>query len=1338
MKRSMKDILLIFALCITLMITAVPVSGSDEARGEPWPPMTDFHNAYVYLNLTYGNGTPAEGFDVEYKNKRSGSIMSKLTNLSGQAKFTVHGLDWGVGTIKFKEGSLYQGYEEFFIGPDQSVYLDLVVGDVPAHVNTITGILRNRTSGEPVSGMEVKVLGADIYGNSYSESAISDELGSYEIMVPNSTRTFRLDVYSTGGEGFFDHYGFALINDPPEVVDHDIDLLPTYITGSTFRFKAYNSTTDQVMPDGNLNLVGYTSDYDFSYGFMGNIPRVGDWFQRELPIGEYEFSWTLPKDLDWNVTFSATGDFLMNDTPLDLEMGVAVPEFVDLNLEVWNSTNPLNYAYLRYSKFLKTPQGTIKIYSYVNSDINGKLHVGIPIGVETEVTIHRGGHIPQYITLDPTGTMDLNITLEEFISEVVIPPLADVTIVVKDRETGTPLPRATINGNGQYGDSYVSLGFGKTTNDYGVFTGQISQGEYEYFFADHNLGHGRLDTVTIGPSNPEIVIMVDRFDVYGDMEEYHFTVKDSSGMPAPDVWVKIYPLVMYPGPASYVVESDPSGVVRFYAYPGIPHRFSTDDNSVNDYRPMWSSGSTDVTTPETGGKMDDLIVHSSRHLNAVHGFVRDSTNMEVLPQVNVETSSFAPGTDPMFNPHIADYWDGIIHLYTQRFKGSNEDGYYRVRGRDTMFVLASADGYLPLLYRPEMVTRADLQHDLLLDPIPEETFNISGTVIDQYGEPLDSGWLTVTDHDRGEAPLRKWADLSDGNEFSFEVWNGNFTLCFENRTLKDFLTLEATGDQEGIVFQIIPEFDIDGTVTDWEGTAVESLNVSLILHDEGETEIAWTLTDAEGYYAFEGLTMGDYTVRTGLTELYAPYETETIAASGWLDINIPIILENRSIADIFGQVLGEDGEYMGGIPGANVGLSQDGLHVVTTYADELGYFRFTNVSHGTNYSLKATPPAGLEPMAEIRSGYLENFTMNITVSGYEVELDLYLPYQVETPSDYLNITGVWPIPGAVDVPLDERIVITFSIGVEGSTIVHLINITPPLENMMYSWSGEGMTLTLECDDLMPNTTYEVAFPSTALSIDGYPLHPANVLVWNFTTGSTVATWKITGASVEFIGSVDLTVAVSGIEGTSIYFVVDGVGSFLIPADIGAYRSTIPISEFEWNTTYSYHFSSTDGGPDEAPAFSGTFTTPVNPAIPPGWDITEAVVTVDEDGDWTVEVTGEAGMDVFIVIDGWGSLKLEETEDGVYELTISGDEFNWEETYSYHFSDSSGGDDLAPSESGSQTIPHKPARSDDDEDNLTQIAAVCCLSLVIVLLAFVLIFVLISRRKRANKLDYEEE
>ncbi|MCK5772692.1 MAG: hypothetical protein KAH57_02790, partial [Thermoplasmata archaeon] len=327
MKRSMKDVLIVFALCITLMITTVPVSGSDEARGDPWPPMPDFHNAYVYLNLTYENGTPADGFYVQYLAKGSFTSLGTGTNASGQVKFSVHGSEWGVGTIKFMEGSEWQGYEEFLIGPDESIYLDLVVGDVLADVNTISGVLRNKTSGEPVTGVGVKVLGLDAYYDSYSRSNTSDGLGYFEINVPNSSRPVRLEVKFSIGAEFFDYSEYIQILDPLMAIDHDIDLLPTYMEGSLFRLKAFNSTTDQVLQGGTVSLHGYSSAYDFSHRSLSKFPLVGDWYQRELSIGEYEFSWSAPKDPVWNVTLSAKGHFLMNDTPLDLEMGVAVPEF---------------------------------------------------------------------------------------------------------------------------------------------------------------------------------------------------------------------------------------------------------------------------------------------------------------------------------------------------------------------------------------------------------------------------------------------------------------------------------------------------------------------------------------------------------------------------------------------------------------------------------------------------------------------------------------------------------------------------------------------------------------------------------------------------------------------------------------------------------------------------------------------------------------------------------------------------------------------------------------------------------------------------------------------------
>lgn len=101
-----------------------------------------------------------------------------------------------------------------------------------------------------------------------------------------------------------------------------------------------------------------------------------------------------------------------------------------------------------------------------------------------------------------------------------------------------------------------------------------------------------------------------------------------------------------------------------------------------------------------------------------------------------------------------------------------------------------------------------------------------------------------------------------------------------------------------------------------------------------------------------------------------------------------------------------------------------------------------------------------------------------------------------------------------------------------------------------------------------------------------------------------------------------------------------------------------------------------------------------------WEIIDADVTVDEDtGNWSVEVEGSQGQDIYMVIEGpegTRSYKLEETEPGHYELEISGDEFQEGETYQYHFSDTEGGEDRTGGAfTGSMD---QPVIGDDDDDD----------------------------------------
>jgi len=122
-----------------------------------------------------------------------------------------------------------------------------------------------------------------------------------------------------------------------------------------------------------------------------------------------------------------------------------------------------------------------------------------------------------------------------------------------------------------------------------------------------------------------------------------------------------------------------------------------------------------------------------------------------------------------------------------------------------------------------------------------------------------------------------------------------------------------------------------------------------------------------------------------------------------------------------------------------------------------------------------------------------------------------------------------------------------------------------------------------------------------------------------------------------------------------------------------------------------------------------------PPTPKQWRIDDADIEVDEKtGDWTVTVKGEDGKDIWIVIDGVGSFKLEETSPGNYSVVIPGSNFDGGEEYSYHFSDTSGGPDRTGGQfAGTKTQPDGP--DDGDEDKLPWWVPVLIIGLLLLIL-----------------------
>ena len=130
-----------------------------------------------------------------------------------------------------------------------------------------------------------------------------------------------------------------------------------------------------------------------------------------------------------------------------------------------------------------------------------------------------------------------------------------------------------------------------------------------------------------------------------------------------------------------------------------------------------------------------------------------------------------------------------------------------------------------------------------------------------------------------------------------------------------------------------------------------------------------------------------------------------------------------------------------------------------------------------------------------------------------------------------------------------------------------------------------------------------------------------------------------------------------------------------------------------------------------------------------WNISSASVTVDENGNWKVEVRGEGRLTVYIVIEGVGSFLLEETEEGVYSGEIPGERFEQGKTYGYHFSDREGGEDMAPHLSSSVKQPEK--KKEVKEGTWAYLA-------ILLLLALLLISViLLLQRKKGGSGEVEE-
>lgn len=190
--------------------------------------------------------------------------------------------------------------------------------------------------------------------------------------------------------------------------------------------------------------------------------------------------------------------------------------------------------------------------------------------------------------------------------------------------------------------------------------------------------------------------------------------------------------------------------------------------------------------------------------------------------------------------------------------------------------------------------------------------------------------------------------------------------------------------------------------------------------------------------------------------------------------------------------------------GAKVNLlSESNVLIGTKLSDGDGKASFTIDTLPFRGRFQIEPPFDLkgDPVNEI-SGYLGTTTNFFQLTeeasdGGEVEAGLGY-YDYIPPVEELEIVSYSPSGDAVD--LNINLIITFNQAVDTDSARQAISITPALKNIRYSWSNSNRTVTIQHDELVPETEYTVTVGMNIRSEDdtGFPSGYQNN-TWAFTT-----------------------------------------------------------------------------------------------------------------------------------------------------------------------------------------------------------------------------------------------
>ncbi len=1286
--------------------------------------------ADVHVNVTYPDGGPASyvylrihGYDRHYSDHYSDK---GFTNSSGQEMLEI--TSWNLGpcylTVYNSSRSSFSRFR-LDIWPGDEIFMDVVLTSSMEDNITIFGNVFQGNSTTPIpQTTTITIHGKDSTGREFERSDEAMVDGSYSIDIPPSdTPIFMEAVVSHPLLEFLpysSHYYFG------NSEENRMDIIMSMVSENPVDVNLRFMDSNKVTPVDDSDMISYRGfdalndhgETEQNFIWSGS----NGWRNTSLGMGEYLYRWRHYFNFPMNSMVEATLPIIVNSTPLSREVPIPVPdEFRPVMLEVLDqeTNDPLAGAMVSFSYETEKQNGPrFEISStYIESNGTGIAPFYLIAEEEVDIRISRWDRETKTITV-PTGKIGdfTNLTVHLAERSVETPARGNISVQVVDDPTGIPIPYAHVEGSGMQ-DPFLRFE-GLTDND-GYLNTSVQTGTYR-ITADSSLGYDSEGDVFVeNGEETSLRLELERRDFEKKEHEISLTFQDGQGDPLPYQPVSFIPLETG---STYSTGSDGEGKVRALLPEGgyiITSIDEFDHFSLN--RPRWIIPENTVVKVSEDENTAKITLQPADPISEISGSVKEMGTGKTLPFRIVESSSFR----------------GDVEVF-QETSGSVIDGFYRNWGTGQVEIYCESEGYFPHRQTIDMETRSPRKHDIILEPMKDYSTWFNGTLVDRDDNPVQ-GEVRVLDNERSGFTASS-AETSPDGSFSMTVYPGNFTVEYSNGTVDNQVIMEVPYEGlNGIKLVLRPFSPIQGIVTDWKGEAVKDMPISLLkIGMEENTTLEEEETDSGG--GFELLVEeGSYLLKIQGSDLYESWESSLLIATGFNEFELNIELENRTTSTVYGRVLPEGGPYPEGIPGASVKLlNGTGDTVRTTISNSSGYFIFQDVVHGTNYRIRADPPLSMQGKERTyRSGLFSNTTMNFVLSGISKTQNITLPFREFKPPGYFNITSA--SPDGTGILLDEPIRLSFSEPVNRTSLAENLRMIPEVGNLIFLFHPLGELVEVHHDKFDPMMEYTISISADLLSDSDSRLWGPESFSFNFTTGSDSGSWRITGAFVDVDPERNWNVTVMGPRDQDVYAVIPGIGSFQLTE---VYRSEISSEYFveiegvlfEWNTTYAYHFSSSEGGRDMAVEFSGWVRTIEGPIrVPEEWELTSADVEILDNGDLSLTVEGNRNLTVYLVVDGVGSFLIGETSPGIYSTTIPRSAFEEGTSYEYHFSNSEGGENLAPELHGS--FKTNKREEDDREENMFWILLLI-IAAVLLLIGISLILMWAAGR-RSGQEDWEE-